>query len=770
MTVTAAVYDSGDPGLPSVPLDIAQYQQLGYNEDDLEEEMMNEFRDPGSFSDYVRKVKEEEESFLDRSSSSSDTAGPKELPKSSIFEHKSPFIFPPREDDNISPRTTQIALATAPFPGDTHIKSQSLNIPQGRPHLADQSQSRPASLQSRVSRIFHPSVSFAGKSSFVSDGTTHSHFSRLRHRKQSIGSARLRHRGSIHPSIVKKSSVWQKRVRSGLEPGNDVDRLVPPKNYDNPLGSQVTIVDYYKTQYKVRRIEITPNEDETLDDSHDLVMALEDRPQWSKVRWINVAGQSGMAVKAIGKYYKLHKLAIEDMIFAESRATKAERYPTHTFCCFPLFKCMNYIPRRFERRETFKFWRWFFPRSESSEHDGLKFWRWAGGPESSQFDYELRPEMSSKNKRRHTAAFPGGTMMTEDMTLARRIGAENPSTIYRWNNPEEEQSEGALYLESRRPLAGMGKALGVEEVYLFLTDSGTVISFFDKGGARVETPVLSRICTDHTILRESEDPSMLLQAVIDCAVDEIYPIVAQYRKKLDELEIAAVMNPTMGHTQDLHLLNAELTILRNAIVPITSLLNSLRDHSGLDKRSTRLASEENESENALAGDAGAGIQSAATRPGLTSGISDLAVVYLADVADHTMTYTQDLDVMRNNAKSMTELIFNTISIQSSDAVRLLSLVTVVFLPLSFLTGYYGMNFTQFDSLNNSVTYYWAIAIPFCVCLTTLLMWQWVRDKMRNIKNQLVKSFKQERIAYRQRKARKFNEKVAAAEEQLMRTV
>lgn len=80
---------------------------------------------------------------------------------------------------------------------------------------------------------------------------------------------------------------------------------------------------------------------------------------------------------------------------------------------------------------------------------------------------------------------------------------------------------------------------------------------------------------------------------------------------------------------------------------------------------------------------------------------------------------------------MIDLIFNTISIQSSDAVRMLSLVSVVFLPLSFLTGYYGMNFQKFDSLHNSVGYYWAIAVPCSVSMCTLLMWSWVRDKIRN---------------------------------------
>lgn len=53
-------------------------------------------------------------------------------------------------------------------------------------------------------------------------------------------------------------------------------------------------------------------------------------------------------------------------------------------------------------------------------------------------------------------------------------------------------------------------------------------------------------------------------------------------------------------------------------------------------------------------------------------------------------------------------------------MRLLSLVTMIFLPLSFSTGYFGFNFTKFDSLHNGVEYYWIIAVLFAVAMPIVL--------------------------------------------------
>jgi len=228
-------------------------------------------------------------------------------------------------------------------------------------------------------------------------------------------------------------------------------------------------------------------------------------------------------------------------------------------------------------------------------------------------------------------------------------------------------------------------------VLTFFQDN-TVISFFESSAEEVEIPILNRINTADTILRRSCDASMLTQAIIDAIIDLAMPVATAYQDVIEELELDVLTDPDLKHTKSLYITTSEIITMRNFISPIANLVHALRDHKTEPVASVALPDK-------------------SLKPSTGIEISQMTRVYLGDVEDHCILIVQALDQMHNSAAGMIDLIFNTISAYQNESMKQLTVVTITFLPISFLTGYFGMNLQHFPSLNHDEGYFWSIALP-----------------------------------------------------------
>lgn len=143
-------------------------------------------------------------------------------------------------------------------------------------------------------------------------------------------------------------------------------------------------------------------------------------------------------------------------------------------------------------------------------------------------------------------------------------------------SPNEARSD---FMESHSSLAPKGLAVSAEQVSVFLNSDNSVISFFELSAEDVERPIVKRLATSGTVLRQSCDASMMVQAIMDAIIDLTVPLTSVYSDVIGDLELDVLTSPSVKHSRSLYIIISEINKMLSFLGPIDSLISVLRDHT-----------------------------------------------------------------------------------------------------------------------------------------------------------------------------------------------
>jgi magnesium transporter len=154
----------------------------------------------------------------------------------------------------------------------------------------------------------------------------------------------------------------------------------------------------------------------------------------------------------------------------------------------------------------------------------------------------------------------------------------------------------------------------------------------------------------------SRKADYLLYCLLDVIIDEGFPVLEDFGEQVEDLEEELLGVPGRDTLIKLHAIKRELLFLRRRLWPQRELLNKLiRDENEL--------------------------------------LSEETTLYLRDCYDHTVQIMDLLETYRDMTASMLDVYLSSISYRLNDVMRVLTVIATIFIPLTFIVGLYGMNFT-----------------------------------------------------------------------------
>ncbi|MFX1274310.1 MAG: magnesium/cobalt transporter CorA [Promethearchaeota archaeon] len=201
-------------------------------------------------------------------------------------------------------------------------------------------------------------------------------------------------------------------------------------------------------------------------------------------------------------------------------------------------------------------------------------------------------------------------------------------------------------------------------------------------------PIIERIQTFKGRVR-TMGSDYLLYALLDVIVDNYFILEDKIGEFIEKIEDNLVSDPNIEVLHSIYNLKRQIILLRKSIWPLRAVINSLqRGQSDL--------------------------------------ISDAMQIYLRDIYDHVFLINDLLENYREIVTGMLDLYLSSVSNKMNEIMKVLTIISTIFIPITFLAGFYGMNFIYMPELHSPLAY--PLLIIIMVMISLLLIYFFRRKK------------------------------------------
>lgn len=218
--------------------------------------------------------------------------------------------------------------------------------------------------------------------------------------------------------------------------------------------------------------------------------------------------------------------------------------------------------------------------------------------------------------------------------------------LHTQHRPKLDVYDGGLFLVWLTPERVEGDGIIATELDVFL-GQGYLITSHDDGSPVIET-------VTEGIERElGRGPDWLLHAIIDRLVDSAMPLVDALGDELDDIEDEMLGEPRKGELAALYATRRQLVQMHRIVAPERDVLRGLARERDL--------------------------------------VSEEAYRYFMDVGDHLARVEDSIETYRDVGAGVMDIYLSAQSNRLNEIMKQLTVVAAIFMPLTLISGIYGMN-------------------------------------------------------------------------------